>query len=112
MKMINKTKASIFVTATMGSLLSSIVGQAADVTVSSSAPMLKFDDLANTNGTTNDWIVTGTEPNFMLFDMQEGTNIVYQYSHSINNTNSLIVDTSGDINLANGSVFIDRSEKR
>lgn len=34
---------------------------------------------------------------------------VFELSHSLNNENSFIVDTSGDINLADGSVWIDRS---
>ncbi len=105
MKMINKTKTSLFSAAAMGLLLITTVGQAANLTASSVAPFVLFDD---TDSVGSEWYIGGFDDEFRVYDYGS-SGVVFQILQSNNNLNSMVVDSSGDVNLADGSVFIDRS---
>ncbi|MDA3895396.1 MAG: hypothetical protein PF482_04515 [Desulfobacteraceae bacterium] len=89
---------------------------AADLTASGSGGgNVIFDDTDNTGSI--DWIVDGSLTEFRIVDdvddSSSGNNTtVFQILHSLNNENSFIIDALGDISLADGSVFIDRSANR
>ncbi len=106
-------------------LLSVIVGAmtssqsyAADVVVQSTFPRIDFvdDDQANTDAFFS-WTLAGLEDGnvgaFTLHDFLGLNNhnvlSIAGNAGSTNNQSSLVVDASGDINLADGSVFIDKS---
>ena len=90
------------------SILSSILSiniSAADLTTSSVNAFIYFDDTDNAG---NEWKISGNTSYWYLKD-ENSNGVVMRYAQSNNNNLSFDVDSSGDINLANGSVFIDRS---
>ncbi|MGR8941720.1 MAG: hypothetical protein ACU83P_09050, partial [Gammaproteobacteria bacterium] len=65
-------------------------------------------------GDAQDWYVEGsvTSGFHIRDDVNDATHnnaSVFNIIHSLNNTNSFVVDTNGDISLADGSFFIDKS---
>ena len=93
------------------SVLSGILSvniSAADLTTSSANAFIYFDD---TDSAGNEWKISGNTDYWYLKD-ENSNSVVMRYAHSNNNNLSFIVDSSGDINLANGAVSIDRSLKR
>jgi hypothetical protein len=79
-----------------------------DLNVSSSVPKLYFDDTSTAG---NDWLQSGNE-NFFYLREETDFSVVMKFPKSSIAANSFITDTSGDISLADGSVFIDKSENR
>jgi len=71
-------------------------------------PKLHFVDTYDTD---TDWHIGGFYNYFDIYD-KENKNIALDIRKSPNNENAFVSDTSGDIGLADGSVFIDRSENR
>ncbi|HDH16321.1 MAG TPA: hypothetical protein ENG90_07565, partial [Gammaproteobacteria bacterium] len=70
-----------------------------------------------------DWVISGKamagppfSGNFTIIDDVDdaayNNKTVFDIAHSLNNENSIIVDDNGDIGLANGGFFFDRSSKR
>ncbi len=114
MKINNKTKALIITIAvTTSPLLLISNAQAADTIITDLSPQIFFLDTFTNDGAT-DWTIRADEDDaggyFQIRDQIGPTNaVVLQINHSANNSNSLMVDSSGDVNLANGSVFIDKS---
>ena len=85
---------------------------AADVTVSGVSPWLNFDD---TDTAGKEWLVRGYSDYYGLYDVQTSSHIsnpAFQIVHSAHSLKSFVSNSSGDISLADGSVFIDRSGNR
>lgn len=85
---------------------------AGDVDVDGSVyPTIYFDSTGNGDGW--DWLIqVGTSTTYGLMFWNNVTlynKLVFNIINSDNNPNSFIVDSAGDINLADGSVWIDRS---
>ena len=87
---------------------------AADITVSSYSPHLYFDDTNAYTG--NEWYWYSYQPSsgsgLMALRDIVTNNYVIKLSQPIasaSTQNSLVVDSNADINLADGSVFIDKS---
>ncbi len=92
----------------MSSLTITTLIQAANLTASSSAPSVLFDD---TSIAGNAWVIHGYEQYFGVYD-DVNNQYTLQIYPSATTGNSLVVDSSGDMNLADGKVFIDRSTGR
>ncbi len=69
-------------------------------------PSLNFNDSFDSD---TDWTFMTSDVGFTLNDYSTGLN-VFSIESSYNNIDTFKVDSSGDINLANGSVFIDRDK--
>jgi hypothetical protein len=84
---------------------------AANLTASSAIPTLFFDDTNIAGG--NDWFIrtfqTNPPTDMEIWDVTGNDRRVFWLRQSVNNTNSLLVDTAGDMSLANGRLWIDRS---
>ncbi|CAA6812724.1 MAG: Unknown protein [uncultured Sulfurovum sp.] len=82
--------------------------------VSTGSPSLWFDETDSGSGA--EWYLYGGTASFYLQDDIDDVNhnakTVFRIMHSLNNENSIMVDSSGDVAFANGSVFIDRSLDR
>jgi len=78
---------------------------AADVTVSSTFPIINFDD---TDVAGIEWRLGGNSGGWGLIDLVNN-NLVVEVFSSNNNTDSLVIDANGDLHLANDRVFIERS---
>ena len=78
--------------------------------INDNTPEIFFNDTDASSGITGDieWRMRGDYDSFRIHDYRN-SKIPFQINASQNNAYSFIVDTSGDINLANGSVWIDRS---
>ena len=74
-------------------------------------PTLFFDDTNIAGG--NDWFIrtfqTNPPTDMEIWDVTGNDRRVFWLRQSVNNTNSLLVDTAGDMSLANGRLWIDRS---
>ena len=115
MKNINqKTKNPMFIAVAMGLLLQCNAGLAADanitgdLTITSLVPRIYFDD-TTTPG--DNWIISGNDEFWFLRNKESGK-LIMRFAESATAEESMLVDSSGDINLASGSVFIDRSLNR
>lgn len=83
--------------------------EAADMTISDVTPSLIFDD-TDTSGI--DWHIWGEgASHFRLYDDQQST-LVSEILSSANNSNTMMVNSIGDITFASSAVFIDRSANR
>jgi len=76
---------------------------------------LGFDD-TSFGGSSVEWWIRGAHDHAnsefaIMDDISSSAKEVIGIEHSGNNEYSLMIDSSGDINLAKGSVFIDRSTK-
>jgi hypothetical protein len=96
-----------------GAILNALVpaAQAVNLTASSSLPTLFYDD---TDDAGNDWTTAAYDAgtvnaSWRLADLKNTFGYVFTAYSSANNSNSFIVDTLGDITMANGAMFIDRS---
>ena len=105
--MITKTKQLLLSSAILASMSVFTVSQAADLTASDSTPALYFDD-TSTAADGREWGFAGRDEFFGLYDYS-GDHYVIDIKPSQTSVNSLAVNSAGDVNLANGSVFIDRS---
>ncbi len=105
MKKISMSKVTMILLASLASTSSTY---AADLTASSSTPRINFVD--TDSGTNVIDIVTTDGGFFNIYDPVNNDWIIWGYSTG-NSSNTFQYDSSGDINLADGSVFIDRSEK-
>lgn len=77
------------------------------------SPQIQFDNTST--GDDQEWIIFADELSFDIFDAVEDNDVfrrVLGITPSINSLNSFIVDSSGDINFANGSIFIDKSDNK
>lgn len=115
--MISKIKETVFTVSAVASLLIFSVNEADTIVpdtliIQESLPWLVFDDTDSSSSLDGEWLMRGYTDYFRLYDSRttmENDSPVLSFHHSANSTHSLEVDSSGDINLANGSVFIDRS---
>ena len=91
---------------------------AANVTVESASPSLYFDDTDHITGNPSYQWKFGTNTNadatindFYMYELVNQQYVMRFYGTDSGKklTNTLIVNSSGDINLADGSVFIDKS---
>ena len=115
----NNTKLTMFSSVLLMYVLSLSAVQATDIV---SPANIKGDLSAalyldrTDQGTDPEWEIWGDNRHLSIRDDVNDTDynskLVFELKHSFNNENSFIVDTSGDINLADGSVFIDKSENR
>ncbi len=107
-------KISIITLLTSTLILTTSVSWAADLVAESATPVITFHDTSTDDG--SDWLIAGFENRFLLNDRLGGndTNVIFidGAAGSTLNGNTLKVDSSGDINLADGSVFIDRSSDK
>ena len=97
----------------VGTVLDGLVpaAHAADLTASSSIPTVYYDD---TDDAGIDWSTAAydagtSNASWRLSDRKNNFNYVFTAYSSANNARSFVVDTSGDISMANGAAFIDRS---
>lgn len=83
-----------------------------ELTINAFTPGIRFND-TSTTANAMDFDLTVNENTFTLED-SVGNDLVAVTTTpgSANSRNSLVVDTSGDISLADGDVFIDRSTSR
>lgn len=115
--MINKTKLSIMTAAILGTTINMTSVHAIDLLSSNSIPLLIFNDTSFDAPNSRDWVINGEEEEFSLQnyvgsgggDSSFLFNTVLRISDTegnANNHNSLVIDTEGDISLADETVFI------
>ncbi len=105
--MITKTKQLLLISsAILASMSITIVGHAANLTASSTAPTILFDD-TSTAADGTEWAISGYDEFFGIYNDVSNHHVVK--IDPANSINSFIVDSSGDINLGDGSVFVDKS---
>ena len=84
---------------------------AANLAASSNIPTVFFDDTDLLGG--SDWSIrlfqTNPPADMEFWDLQNVDRRVFWLRSSNNNANSMLVDTAGDVALANGRLWIDRS---
>ena len=87
--------------------------EAQNLDASGTAPLVIFDDTQN--GAGRDWYIWGDATTFggwfAIYDDLQNQYAI-ELESSPNNSDSLVVDEAGDIELANGAVWIDRSASR
>ncbi len=84
---------------------------AGDVFISdNSLPAVKFIDNPSVS-TAVDWSIFGHDDHISINQSTGGAEVL-SISHNASATKSLVVDSTGDMNLADGSVFIDKSANR
>ncbi len=105
--MITKTKQLLLSSAILASMSVTTVSLAADLTASDTTPALYFDD-TSTAADGREWGFAGRDEFFGLYDYSSNT-YVLNINPSATSSNSFNITSAGDINLGNGSVFIDRS---
>ena len=106
-----KKISGILSTLLLGAVLISHVN-ADDVLVSGAYPWLEYNDSSDDS---INWRIRGYKNYYGLYDMLTTSSPgspVFRIMHSANSTHSFQVDSHGDINLANGSVWIDRSTNK
>lgn len=85
---------------------------AADLEASGPMPFLRFDDTDTAQNPDWHFAGYGDEYGGFLRIFEDGTELVLDIQSSVNNTNSFVVDDSGDIHFANDGMFFDRSSQR
>ncbi len=117
-KIENKTKHTLAIIAVMAGSVISSQAFAGDLVTDSSEPWVTFDDSELAG---NDWRIAGNGESdgsgfFQLRDHLDANSnnviTIQGTGGSSNNSDSLNINSSGDINLANGSVFINRSNNK
>ncbi|MBM4258386.1 MAG: hypothetical protein FJ147_21120 [Deltaproteobacteria bacterium] len=89
---------------------------AADLTASGTVPSVLFDAELVGSANSIEWRASlyttggGAVASWELVDRQGGIRSVIDLRGSANNLNSIVVDANGDMSLASGKVFIDRSD--
>ena len=89
------------------------VVEAQNLDANSASPLVNFDD--SENGSGRDWFIWGDATNsggwFAIFDDLQNQYVI-ELESSANNSDTIVVNDFGDIELANGVVWIDRSDSR
>ncbi len=106
--MITKTNQLLLISsAIVASMSVTTVSRAADLTASDTTPAVYFDDTSTANDG-REWGFAGRDEFFGLYDYSSSS-YVLNINPSPTSSNSFNITSSGDINLGNGSAFIDRS---
>ena len=108
----NKKNISLIIAGVVMSSIGNVSLHAGNLTANGSVgPKVYFD--STETGTGWDWLMEvrgSTSYGLSFFNNVTSSNVkTFEIINSDNNKNSFLVNSSGDINLADGSVFIDRS---
>ena len=104
------TNKLILSSAILASVSVSTLSHAIDLNTTGGTPAVIFDD---TTSAADDfeWVIRGRDEFFGIYN-DINNNYPFFITPSVNSGNSFNINSEGDVNLANGSVFIDRSENR
>ena len=108
--MIIKTKKILLSSALFASISIANIAYAQNITIAGKDPRIFYDDTF-TAGDGNEWQAVGADEWYGIYDDVRNHYVIRVFPGLYNNE-SIEIGSGGDINLADGSVFIDRSANR